>query len=73
VAVVAAFVTEKRGEMTMPVWIREEKPAPVWMILVSLAVFALAFRALWKEGAPPAEAPLGAPVPAAPPPDTPTP
>jgi membrane protease YdiL (CAAX protease family) len=53
VSIVAAFVTEKRGEMAMPVWIREEKPAPVWMILVSLAVFALAFRALWKEGAPP--------------------
>ena len=59
VSVVAAFVIEKRGEMAMPVWIREDKPAPVWMILASLAIFALAVRALWKEGAPP-------PVPAEP-------
>ncbi|HVP57430.1 MAG TPA: CPBP family intramembrane glutamic endopeptidase, partial [bacterium] len=52
VSVVVTFVTERRGELAMLAWIREDKPAPAWLVVVSLAVFALAVRVLWKEGAP---------------------
>jgi membrane protease YdiL (CAAX protease family) len=58
VAILALFVTERRGEMAMPGWVRDERPAPWWMILVSLAVFAAAFRVLWREGRPAEQEPL---------------
>jgi membrane protease YdiL (CAAX protease family) len=51
-AVIALFVAEKRGEASMPLWIREEKPAPIWMTVVSLALFFVFLRAIWRQGAP---------------------
>lgn len=56
VSILALFVTERQGEAVMPAWIRDERPAPWWMILGSLAVFVAAFRVVWREGRPAAAA-----------------
>jgi membrane protease YdiL (CAAX protease family) len=54
-AIVAIFVEETYGEASMPLWAREGRPAPVWMIAASAVIFLVLLRALWKEGAPTAD------------------
>jgi len=54
-AIVAIFVEETYGDASMPLWAREERPAPLWMIAASAVIFLLLLRALWKEGAPTAQ------------------
>jgi membrane protease YdiL (CAAX protease family) len=49
VSIVMVFLVGLRGEMMMPLWIRQEAPAPLWMILVSAFVFVLSLRAVWSE------------------------
>jgi membrane protease YdiL (CAAX protease family) len=49
VAVVALYVIEKRGEAGVPAWVLEDQPAPWWLVVASLGVFAVLARALFRD------------------------
>lgn len=49
VAVVAVYLAETRGEAVMPQWITDERPAPVWLVVLSLALVGLLVRNIWKS------------------------
>lgn len=50
VAIVATYLAETRGEAVMPEWVRDQKPAPLWLVGLSLAFFAALVRSIWRSG-----------------------
>lgn len=49
VAIVALYVVRKRGEAGVPAWMLDDLPAPWWLVVASLAAFALLMRVLSKD------------------------
>lgn len=47
VAIVIVFLAHMRGEASMPAWLTEERPAPIWIIVASLLAFVTLFRTIW--------------------------
>ena len=52
VAIVTLYVAEVFGETAVPLWLTEERPAPVWMIVLSLTAFAGLMGLVWKRRPP---------------------
>jgi membrane protease YdiL (CAAX protease family) len=49
VAIVTLYIAEVFGETAVPLWLTEERPAPVWMIVLSLVAFAGLIGLIWKR------------------------
>jgi membrane protease YdiL (CAAX protease family) len=62
VAIATLYAAEVYGETAVPLWLTEERPAPVWMIVLSLAAFVGLMGIIWRRPPPEAEAgPSGIP------------
>jgi membrane protease YdiL (CAAX protease family) len=49
VTIVTLYVAEIYGETAVPEWLIEERPAPVWMIVLSLLALAVLFFLIWTR------------------------
>jgi membrane protease YdiL (CAAX protease family) len=49
VAIVTLYVADVFGETAVPLWLTEDRPAPVWMIVLSLMAFAVLIGLIWKR------------------------
>lgn len=48
-AIVAVYLAETRGETVFPEWVKDEKPAPAWLVGLCLVVVVALLRGLWKS------------------------
>lgn len=51
VAIVALYLAETRGENMFPEWVRHGRPAPLWLVGLSLAFLGPLMRSIWKSAA----------------------
>jgi membrane protease YdiL (CAAX protease family) len=49
VAVVGYYLVETGGDVWVPAWVNDERPAPLWLIVLSLTAFLGLMKALWKK------------------------
>jgi membrane protease YdiL (CAAX protease family) len=49
VTIITLYVVEVYGETAVPQWLVEERPAPVWMIVLSLLALAGLIGLIWKS------------------------
>ncbi|MFH1312727.1 MAG: CPBP family intramembrane glutamic endopeptidase [Candidatus Eisenbacteria bacterium] len=51
VTIVTLYVAEVFGDTAVPQWLVEERPAPIWMIVLSMIAFAGLIRLIWTRSA----------------------